>query len=105
ISAGPVPPNPLELVELPKMEELFTELRKRYDNIIVDASPMGLVSEYVIISRHTDVSLYVVREGYTKRGALRLINEMVKGKKMTGIDLLFNDVAQASGDGYGYYTK
>ena len=105
ISAGPVPPNPLELVELPKMEELFIELRKRYDNIIVDASPMGLVSEYVIISRHTDVTLYVVRERYTKRGALRLINEMVKGKKMTDIDLLFNDVEQASGDGYGYYTK
>lgn len=105
ISAGPVPPNPLELVELPKMEELFIELRKRYDNIIVDASPMGLVSEYVIISRHTDVSLYVVRARYTKRGALRLINEMVKGKKMTSIDLLFNDVEQANGDGYGYYTK
>lgn len=105
ITAGPVPPNPLELVELPRMAQLFSELRKRYDHIVVDASPMGLVSEYVIIMRHTDLTLYVVRQGHTRRGALRLINEMVKEKKVERIDLLLNDVKQGHGEGYGYYTK
>jgi len=73
----------------------------------VDASPMGLVSEYVILLRHVDVSLYVVREGYTRRGALRLIGEMYKEKKITNVDLLLNDVkpGQGYGEGYGYYTK
>lgn len=105
ITAGPVPPNPLELVELPQMALLFSELRKRYDHIVVDASPMGLVSEYVILMRHTDITLYVVREGHTRRGALRLINEMVREKKIGRIDLLLNDVKQGHGSGYGYYTK
>jgi capsular exopolysaccharide synthesis family protein len=107
ITAGPIPPNPLELVELPSMATLFEELRSRYDHIVVDASPMGLVSEFVIIMRHVDLTLYVVRQGYTRRGALRLINDMYKEKKVERIDLLLNDVKAGDGygSGYGYYTK
>jgi capsular exopolysaccharide synthesis family protein len=107
ISAGPIPPNPLELVELEKMSMLFKELRDRYDHIIVDASPMGLVSEYVILMRHVDVTLYLVRQGHTKRQALRLVNEMFEEKKVRAINLLLNDVKSTNGytDGYGYYTK
>jgi len=103
--AGPIPPNPLELVELPRMEEVFAELRGRYDQIVVDASPMGLVSEYVVLTRHMDITLYVVREGRTRRGALRLINEMVKDGRVDRVNLLLNDVARDGAEGYGYYTK
>jgi capsular exopolysaccharide synthesis family protein len=107
ISAGPIPPNPLELVELPAMDALFRDLRSRYDHVVVDASPMGLVSEFVIIMRHVDLTLYVVRQGYTRRGALRLINDMYKEKKVQRIDLVLNDVKSGAGygEGYGYYTK
>src|SRR5690606_34276686 len=65
ITAGPIPPNPLELVELERMDQLFKTLRDRYDHVIVDASPMGLVSEYVILMRHVDITLYLVRQGVT----------------------------------------
>jgi capsular exopolysaccharide synthesis family protein len=107
ITAGPIPPNPLELVEQERFAELFKQLRGRYDQIIVDASPMGLVSEYVILMRHVDVTLYVVRQGVTRRGALRLIGEMYQEKKIANVDLLLNDVkpGQGYGEGYGYYTK
>ena len=89
------------------MAELFQQLRGRYDQIIVDASPMGLVSEYVILARHIDVTLYVVRQNRTHRKALRIINEMYVDKKVGRIDLLLNDVkaGEGYGDGYGYYTK
>jgi tyrosine-protein kinase Etk/Wzc len=68
---------------------------------------MGLVSEYVILMRHVDVTLYVVRQGYTRRGALRLIGEMYQEKKISNVDLLLNDVkvGKGYGEGYGYYTK
>ena len=104
ITSGPLPPNPLELAEQPRMTELFSELRQRYDMIIVDCSPLGLVSEFVVIMPHVDVSLYVVRQGHTRRGQLRLINEMHANKRVEHLDLLLNDV---SGDhsGYGYYTE
>ncbi|MBK7083575.1 MAG: hypothetical protein IPH53_02440 [Flavobacteriales bacterium] len=72
---------------------------------MVDASPMGLVSEYVIITRHVDVTLYVVRENYTHRSALRLVNEMYLDKKVGRIDLLLNDVKAGQGYGSGYYAN
>ena len=105
ISAGPIPPNPLELAESPRMAELITSLRGRYDQILVDASPLGLVSEYVLLMRLVDITLYVVRENKTDRTALRMINEMVEDGKVKNVDLLLNDVRTKSGDGYGYYNK
>ena len=107
IAAGPIPPNPLELVELPRMAELFESLRERYDQVVVDASPMGLVSEYVILMRHLDVTLYVVRRGETSRNALRLVNELHRDGKLGAIDLLLNDVKPGQGyaQSYGYYAK
>lgn len=87
------------------MSELFATIRGRYDQIIVDASPMGLVSEFKIIVGYVDITLYVVRQGYTRRGMLRGVNELHKGGKMTRVDMLLNDVKGGGGDGYGYYTK
>ena len=87
------------------MAELITSLRGRYDQILVDASPLGLVSEYVLLMRLVDITLYVVRENKTDRTALRMINEMVEDGKVKNVDLLLNDVRTKSGDGYGYYNK
>jgi capsular exopolysaccharide synthesis family protein len=107
ITAGPIPPNPLELVESPRMADLFKEARTRYDSIIVDASPMGLVSEFKIIMGHLDVTLYVVRQGHTRRPMLRGVNELFRDGKMAHMNMILNDVkaGQGYGDGYGYYTK
>ncbi len=107
ITAGPIPPNPLELMESPRLAELFAQARTRYDQIIVDASPMGLVSEFKILVSHIDVTLYVVRRGYTRRGMLRGVNDLFREGKLQHIDLLLNDVkaGEGYGDGYGYYTR
>jgi len=105
IGAGPIPPNPLELAEGPRLADLFLAMRERYDQIVVDASPIGLVSEYVVLMRHIDVTLFVVRERNTRRSALRTINEMVEEKKIGHVDLLMNDVKASHAEGYGYYTK
>ena len=107
ITAGPIPPNPLELVESSRMADLFKEARGRYDSIIVDASPMGLVSEFKIIMGHVDVTLYVVRQGHTRRQMLRGVNELHRDGKMANMNMILNDVkaGQGYGDGYGYYTK
>ncbi len=105
ITAGPIPPNPLDLAESTRMAELINTVRGRYDQVIIDASPLGLVSEYVLLMQLVDVTLYVVREGKTGRSALRMINEMVDQKKVANVDLVLNDVRSRNGDGYGYYTK
>jgi capsular exopolysaccharide synthesis family protein len=105
IIAGPLPPNPLELMESPRMATLLASVRERYDQIIVDASPMGLVSEFKVLLGHLDVTLYVVRQGYTKRSLLRGLNDLHNAGRLPHTDLLLNDVKAGNNDGYGYYTK
>ncbi|MBK6343089.1 MAG: polysaccharide biosynthesis tyrosine autokinase [Flavobacteriales bacterium] len=105
IGAGPIPPNPGELAESPRMGELMATLRQRYDHIVVDSSPLGLVSEFVVLMGHLDVTLYVVRERYTRRGSLRTVNELVKSGQLGRVDVLFNNVRADRNNGYGYYTK
>lgn len=105
ITAGPVPPNPLELVESPRMDALFKLAREEYDQIVVDASPMGVVSEFKILVHHLDVTLYVVRQGYTRRAMLRPINELFRSGKLENVDLILNDVKAGEGYGYAYEAK
>ncbi|MBS1937055.1 MAG: polysaccharide biosynthesis tyrosine autokinase [Bacteroidetes bacterium] len=100
ITAGLIPPNPLELFERPALAELFQQLRKRYDQIIVDASPMGVVSEFKILAQQLDLTLYVVRQGTTRRAMLKPVNELYRAEKLKQVDLLFNGVK--AGEGYGY---
>jgi hypothetical protein len=68
---------------------------------------MGLVSEFVILMQHIDVTLYVVREGVTKKAMLDLLNENHQGGKIANVNLILNDAKSMgpSGDQYGYYTK
>lgn len=100
ITAGPIPPNPLELFESPRLAELIQQLRGRYDQVVIDASPMGVVSEFKILVQQLDITLYVVRQGFTRRPMLRSVNELYRTDKLKRIDLLLNDVK--AGDGYGY---
>lgn len=102
ITAGPIPPNPLELFENPRFTELIVQLRNRYDQLVIDASPMGVVSEFKVLLRHLDITLYVVRQGYTRRHMLRPVNELYRTGKLKHIDLLLNDVKAAEGYGYVY---
>src|SRR5690606_3048058 len=105
ITAGPIPPNPLELFESPRLAELIQQLRGRYDQVIIDASPMGVVSEFKILVQQLDITLYVVRQGFTRRPMLRSVNELYRTDKLKRIDLLLNDVKAGDGYGYVYETK
>ena len=108
IPAGPIPPNPLDLLENPRLKEMMTILSDTYDQVIVDASPIGLVSEYFIVMSNVDITLYVARYNYTKRQMLNTINELYSEEKVANINLLFNDVKGGNSygaSGYGYYES
>lgn len=66
ISSGPVPPNPSELLHTKKMSELIDELRKRYDIIMIDTAPVGLVSDAIPLIRLSDINVFVIRSGKSK---------------------------------------
>ena len=109
IYSGTIQNNPIKLLENEKAEKLFSSLRSRYDRIIVDTPPVGLVADYFLLLKYFDINLFVVRNNYTNRDILKGINDLQANRKIKNMNLLFNDVESFSGYGYvknahNYYT-
>ena len=66
IISGPVPPNPSELLHSERMIELISELKLKYDVIMIDTAPIGLVSDAIPLIRMSDINLFVIRSGKSK---------------------------------------
>jgi capsular exopolysaccharide synthesis family protein len=104
ISAGPVPPNPSELTSLDKTKELFELLKERYDYIVVDSSPIGIVSDAYHLAFLADACLLVVRPNRTLSDMLeKTINEIMISD-LKGISVIINDI-QSHSKQYGYGEK
>lgn len=96
IQSGPNPPNPLDLLSLSKFENLINELKGIYDYIIIDAPPVGLVADYLLLSKFTEVNIYVSRYNFTRKTYFEKINELYENKKITNLSLILNDVKPTS---------
>ncbi len=109
IPAGPIPPNPNELLLSERMEELFNQLRQEFDYIIVDTAPLGLVSDSFLIIPHTDVQLFVTRANYSTRKGIRVLHEAIKNGQMPKSYIVLNSVNTRSRAyqyrRYGYYSS
>lgn len=102
INSGPNPPNPAELLDRESMNVLLDSLKKEYDYIIIDTPPICLVSDALSLLDKVDLTLYVVRQNYTKLGLLNYINEMYQSKKIQNISIIMNDTDYSLGYGYNY---
>lgn len=105
IGSGAIPDEPSELLGKNRLRELIDELRKRYDNIIIDSPPVHLVTDAMIIAPLADVSLYVIRQGYTGKDELSFIREIYRSEKLPFFNIIFNGIKKNK-FGYGYsYDK
>lgn len=104
IASGPVPPNPSELTALEKTEELFKLLRERFDFIVVDSSPIGLVSDTYHLASLTDVCLLVVRPEYTLKDMFERTLVEISERGIKSISLVINDI-KSEMKHYGYGEK
>ncbi len=102
ITAGPIPPNPGELLTSKAVDDLFEELRKRYDYIIIDSAPVGMVSDTFNIARVSDATVYVCRANYTTLHDLGFVDELFTEKRLRKMSLVINGTAARKGYGYGY---
>lgn len=108
ILSGPIPPNPSELILSDAMRELILELKQKYDYIILDTPPVGLVSDALELSQFADVTLYIVRQNYTKKDMITLLNTRVKRGELNNASIVLNGYenkakyGSAYGYGYGY---
>jgi capsular exopolysaccharide synthesis family protein len=102
VSSGPVPANPSELLAHQKLGHLIEYLKKRFDFIIIDSAPVGLVSDSLIIEKYVDMTLYVLRHRYTHKAQIDIVNELTETEKIKNLYLVINDVEVKKSSLYGY---
>lgn len=102
ITAGPIPPNPSELIASKKVRDLFEILRKRYDYIIVDSAPVGMVSDTFTLAEISDMTVYVTRVNYTSITDLRFIESIYEDNRLKKLSVVINGTSAKKGYGYGY---
>ncbi len=114
IPAGILAPNPAELLMDNRLDELMNELRARYDYIIADNVPVGLIADATIANRIADLTIFVVRAGKLDRRQLPDIEKLYQEKKLKNMALVLNGAnlerhgygySYGYGYGYGYGTK
>jgi capsular exopolysaccharide synthesis family protein len=104
LPSGPVPPNPGELASSAKALEMFTILKKKFEYIIVDSAPIGVVSDIYPSAKIADVVLIVVRHGHTKKNVLSATLAEMEENKLDSVSLLLNDI-KSRGSSYRYAYK
>ena len=103
ISSGPIPPNPVELIEGNKMKTLINQLKERFDYILIDTAPIGIVSDAKSLSRFVDCTLFVVRYNFTLKTKLASVAENVKDGFFQKTGIIFNGIEENSFQPYYYY--
>lgn len=102
LMAGPIPPNPTELIARPSLDKIFNLLKTEYDYILIDTAPVGLVTDTLEVGRVANATVYVCRADYTEKSSFELINELSKEKKLPNMSIVINGI-DMSKKKYGYY--
>ncbi len=104
IPYGDIPPNPVELIESSRMQELIKRLQEDFDYIIIDSPPVGIVTDALVLAQYSDIMLFVVRQLYTTRQSIKLLNEIKEKNKVKNLGIVINDIKNnlMYGLKYGY---
>lgn len=109
LPAGPIPPNPNELLISSNMGSMLAQLREEFDYVILDTAPIGIVSDTFLICRHSDLQLYVTRANFSTKKSLKVLHDAVKSNKFSSVYIVLNGVNMASNSymyrRYGEYGR
>jgi capsular exopolysaccharide synthesis family protein len=90
IPSGELPPNPAELLHSKKMEDLLKLLREKYDYIILDNAPIGLVADAMPVMRQSDINIFVIRSGVSKKSSIALAEALRSESDVQNFYVIFN---------------
>ena len=110
LMAGPIPPNPAELIARNSLDIIINLLKEKYDYIMIDTSPVGLVTYTLQIARVVDASIYMCRADYTPKSSFNLINALANENKFPNMAIVLNGIDMSKRKysyyyGYGGYGK
>jgi capsular exopolysaccharide synthesis family protein len=105
VLSGAIPPNPAELLMQKRTTTFIDELKKEFDFIIMDTAPSMLVTDTILINKHADITLYVVRAGYTDKRLLEFPQDAIDDGRLSNVAIVLNNVNLNNfgyGNKYGY---
>ena len=104
LPAGVVPPNPSELLQRERIDELFTELREKYDYVIIDSAPIALMSDTFLLGHIADMTICVVRANHTTFDLIDFLNQAKEQQRLPNMAVALNgvDIKKAR---YGYSSS
>jgi capsular exopolysaccharide synthesis family protein len=112
ITSGPLPPNPAELIGSQKTDALINDLKQRYDVLVIDTPPVGMVTDALHIIKKSDIPIYVLRADYSSRNFLNNVNHLMNDHNISELSVVLNDMGEGAsiyhynyGYGYGYGTS
>jgi len=115
ITAGPIPPNPSELIISDEMNNLIDKLKTEYDYVLIDNPPIGIVTDAMSLLQKADYPIYVFRSGVSRKFFVNNLQKLVLDNKLSNISIILNGVDQKktttysygnygyTSSGYGYY--
>ena len=102
LMAGPIPPNPTELIARPTLEMVINSLKEKYDYVLIDSAPVGLVTDTLQIGRVADATIILCRADYTPKDSFNYINDLAHDNKLPHMTIAINGI-DMSKKKYGYY--
>lgn len=101
ITAGPIPPNPAELMMSEQLDKLLKDLAKAYDVVVIDTPPIGIVADAVLLMRKADIPIYVLRADFSKRIFCKNINRIKSTFHLNHLSVVLNSTSKGAKYGYG----
>lgn len=102
LPAGIIPPNPAELLSSPLLDKAVEYLSSKYDYVILDTPPVGIVADTLILGHVANTTLFVVRADYSYKANFELINDIQKNNKLPNCNIIVNAVNVKRKHRYGY---
>ena len=102
LMAGPIPPNPTELIARPTLEMVINSLKEKYNYVLIDSAPVGLVTDTLQIGRVADATIIMCRADYTPKDSFNYINDLARDNKLPHMTIAINGI-DMSKKKYGYY--
>lgn len=105
IYSGSIPPNPADLLQNGRYEQLLDALRDDYHYIILDTAPLMLVTDSLLIADVADATVYVTRSEVTEKAYIEFANNQIDSQKIKNVGFVLNDVHKTNfgyGNKYGY---
>ena len=102
LMAGPIPLNPTELIARPTLEMVIDTLKEKYDYVLIDSAPVGLVTDTLQIGRVADATIIMCRADYTPKDSFNYINDLARDNKLPHMTIAINGI-DMSKKKYGYY--